>query len=170
MIGRWMLRVYSFIIAFISLWATFWLLGYGPVQEVTRFLIANNVMFLVVAVMFLWSLRYLLFPMQKREIHSFVKTTESGDIRIGFAAVNELARRAASQLKGVARLHSHVQERPEGLVVWIKVRADAGVDLTALSEQMQQAVSEAIRSATSLTVQAVHVQIAELAPATLQKS
>jgi len=109
-----------------------------------------------------------LFSLQKREVHSFVKSTEAGDIRIGFAAVNELARRAAGGLRGVGRLQTRIQESSEGLVVWIQVRADAGIDLTALCEQIQQVVADDIRKATSLTVQAVHVQIAELAAPTAQ--
>lgn len=170
MVDRLILRIYSLIIAVTSVWAALWLLGFTPVQDVTHALVVDKALWVFVAVLFLWSLRYLLFSMQRREIHSFVKSTEVGDIRIGFSAVNELARRAAAQLRGVARLHSRVEESPEGLVVWIKVRAETGVDLTALCEQMQRAVTDAIRSATSLSVQAVHVQIAELAPLSAQKS
>lgn len=114
--------------------------------------------------MFLVSVRYLAFRIQEPVIHSFVKDTESGEIRIGYQAVEEMARRAARQVRGVERLRTRVSDAPDGLVVSLRVRAEPNVDLTAMSALLQQAVMEVVRSGTALKVSAVHVQIAGLAP------
>lgn len=169
MVDRLLLRVYSFLVAASVVWTALWLLGFPSVHYATSVLIWSNWLWGFIALLFLLSGRYLFFGLQKRAAHSFVKTTENGEVRIGFSAVNELSRRAAMQIRGVTRLSTNVQESAEGLVVWIKVRVESGVDLTALSDQMQQEVAQAIRSATSLAVHAVHVQISDLAPLTPQK-
>ncbi|MCY0901739.1 MAG: alkaline shock response membrane anchor protein AmaP [Firmicutes bacterium] len=169
MIDRLLLRTYSFLVLVGVIWMALWLIGLSEVHYATIVLIDSGWMWAYAAIVFVVTLRFAFLPLARREAHSFVRSSEAGEVRIGFAAVNELARRTAAQMRGVARLQTNVIESPEGLVVRLHVRADAGVDLTALSEQMQAEVARAIFAATSLHVHAVHVQIVDLAPAVVAK-
>lgn len=165
-----LLRFYSLIVAATSVWALLWLLGVPPVMAITEAATTEKWWFFgLIAVGFILSIRYLVFRLQPSDSHSFVKDTGSGEIRIGYPAVEEMARRAAKQVRGVERLQTQVSENAEGLVVVLRVRAEPHVDLTAMSEALQQTVTETIRSTASLTVAAVHVQVAGIAPDVSQR-
>lgn len=169
-LDRFLVKLYSLAIALSVIWYTAWLLGFAPVIDMTHTAVQQGVWITVyLAVLFILSIRYLLFRTEAKSIHSFVKDTGNGEVRIGYGAVNDLSRRAAKSVSGVDRLKTQVDESPDGLVVWVKIRALAGSDLTRLSEQVQQSIMDAIRSGTSLTVSAVHVQIADLAPVAGEK-
>lgn len=165
---RVLLRLYAVLTGLGAIWLGLWLGAVPPVPVATNALFGSgDLVWLIVYVLviFLLSVRFVLIRKSGgRHVDSYVKVTESGEIRISHATVSDLARRAARLVRGVEKLQAAVGESPEGLVVSLRVRAQTGVDLTQMSDQLQAAVIDAIRGATSLTVHAVHVQIAGLAP------
>lgn len=171
LIDRLLLRAYSLIILLSAVWMGLWLGGEPAVTAVTRAAVTvdGGWLWVYAAAVFLLAGRYLFFGAGQKGTDSFVKETETGEIRISYGTVVELSQRAARQVRGVERLHARVDESPEGLLVSLHVRALPGIDLTALAGQLQEAVTETIRSATSLAVRAVHVQIAGLAQDAAQR-
>lgn len=169
-LDRILVRIYSLIVALGTVWVALWLFGVPIIIMWTHHAVTTRTwIWLYFIVLFALSIRYLFFRVEPRITQAFIKDGELGQIRISFATVNELARRAAKQVKGVEHLLVRVEETSTGLVVWVKVRAHVNIDLTTLSEEIQQQVSESILRATSLKTTAVHVQIQELAPEALQK-
>ena len=171
LLDKILLRIFSFLTVVFALVVALLLLDVTPVVNATRtvFYLGGNYNLILFGVYLILGLRYLLFPLEKRKMHSFVKDTEVGEIRISHATVKEIAVRAARHIRGVDRVITHVEEYGSGLIVHAQVRATAGIDLTAMSTSIQQQISEAIYTATSLKVSAVHVQIAELTPEVAQR-
>lgn len=162
--NRVLLRVFAFLVFLGAIWAGLLLADVGPVIDATRYAVLEGVALSVyIAVLFAAALRFLVFRLTPRSAHAFVRDTGGGEIRIAHGTVRELARRAAMQVRGVERLQTRIQEDPAGLVAYLNVRATPGADLNAMSEQLQQTVSEAVRGATSLAVSAVHVHVTGIA-------
>ncbi len=168
-VDRVVLRIYSALVLLGLLWAVLFVSGTSEVVYAASTTAAVEATWTYVAVVAILSFRYLFLRLVPRSIHSFVKDTEVGEIRISHETVRELAHRAARQVKGVERLSARVDEAPEGLMVSLRVRVLPHVDVTAMSDQLQRAVIGSIRDATSLAVLAVHVQVAGLAPETSQR-
>ncbi len=165
-LDRILLRLFAFIGVVFAIWLGLWLFGMQAVIDATRTVVFLGGYYdlLFIFVVFVLGLRFLLFPLTRRSIHSFVKDTEAGEVRISYVTVRELASRAARQVRGVERIHTAVDEGQNGLVVAIRVRALTGVDLTVMCSEIQETVSQAVMQATSLKVAAVHVQVADLSP------
>lgn len=168
-VDRIILRIYSALVLLGLLWAVLFVSGVSAVVNTTSTPVALQVAWVYALVVALLSFRYLFLRLGARQIHSFVKDTEAGEIRISHETVGELAQRAARQVKGVERLRARVDESPEGLVVSLHVRVLPHVDVSAMGDQLQRAVITSIRDSTSLAVLAVHVQVAGLAPEAAQK-
>ena len=170
-LDRIMLRLFALVGAIFALWLSLWLFGVQAVIDATRTVVflGSYYNFIILLVVFVLGLRFLFFPLAPRSVHSFVKDSEAGEIRISHTTVKDLAIRAAKQVRGVERLHASVDESGNGLVVSIRVRATAGIDLTAMCAAIQADVATAVFQATSLKVAAVHVQVAELSPESVQR-
>lgn|GEM_PF-3612710 len=159
--NRVLLRAFSLLVVLGAVWAALLLAGVEPVIASTQSLVVEGVALSVyLVVIFALAVRFLVFRFIPRSAHAFVRDTGGGEIRIAHGTVRELARRAAMQVRGVERLQTRIQEDPTGLVVYLDVRAIPTADLNVMSEQLQLAVSESIRGATSLAVSAVHVHVA----------
>ncbi len=170
-LDRILLRLFAFIGVVFAIWLALWLFGVQAVIEATRTVVflGGYYNLLVILVIFALGLRYLFFPLTRRTIHSFVKDTDAGEVRISYVAVRELASRAAKPVRGVERIHTTVDEGRNGLVVSIRVRAVTGVDLTVMCSEIQETVAQAVKQATSLKVAAVHVQVADLSAEPAQR-
>ena len=162
--NRVLLRAFALLVFLGAIWVVLLLAAVEPAVAATQFIVTEGVgvaVYLVVVLAI--AVRFLAFPLILRSTHAFVRDTGVGEIRIAHGTVRELARRAAMQVRGVERLQTHIQEDPAGLVVYLSVRATPSADLNAMSEQLQQVVSEVIRGSTSLAVSAVHVHVAGIA-------
>lgn len=171
LLDRILLRLFAFIGVVSAIWLGLWLFGIQAVIDATRTIVflGGYYNLLVILVVFVLGLRYLLFPLTRRSIHSFVKDTEAGEVRISYVTVRELSTRAAKQVRGVERIHTSVDGGQNGLAVLIRVRAVTGVDLTVMCREIQEVVAQAVMHATSLKVAAVHVQVADLSPEPVQR-
>ncbi|PWI58787.1 alkaline shock response membrane anchor protein AmaP [Sulfoacidibacillus thermotolerans] len=165
LIDRLLLRFFSLLVLVNAVWYSLGLLG---VPFVINTSIDPNVLYTAVwidfALLLVLSLRFLLYRVLHRRPLAFIKDSESGEVRIGYDTVKEIAHRAAKQIRGVERLQTKISADPQGLVVSLNVRSLPAIDVTAMSEQIQHGVAEAIRNYTSLSVAKVHVHIVALAP------
>ncbi len=162
---RLLLRLFSLLVFVNVVWTIMGLLGVPFVLYTTvNSRSAYIALWINLILMIVLALRFLFYRVLHRRKPSFIKTVETGEIRIGYETVKELAHRAAKQVRGVERLHTRISADAQGLVVSLDVRSHPDTDVTAMSEQIQQMVAEAIRNYTSLSVSKVHVHIAAIAP------
>ncbi len=169
-LDRWLVRVHGLLAAIGSLWLVLWMLHFAPVVRLNAYLVTYQGAWLWagLVILFILSVRYLAFRLQPRKHHAFVRELEGGHIRIGHQTVKEIAIRAAQQIKGVQRVQIKIEESDQGLIIVTTVHAEP-VDLNAMGEAIQRAVSTAVQEMTSLTINAVHVNVFELAPVLVQK-
>ena len=168
-VDRVILQIYSVLVLLGLLWVVLYVVGVPEVVYLSTVAVAAPISSTYALLVALLSFRWLFLHWGGRKIHSFVKDTEIGEIRISRATVSELAERASRQVKGVERLRARVDESPEGLVVSLHIRVLPHVDVPGMADQLQRAVITSIRDATSLSVSAVHVQVSGLAPETAQR-
>jgi uncharacterized alkaline shock family protein YloU len=164
-VDRVILRLFSLIVAASAVWAALWAFGVPAVVARSHTVVMEHTwLYVYLVVVLLLAVRYLAFPVARAPIHAFVRSGEAGEVRIGYAAVIDVADRAARQVRGVEQLHTRVREGDAGLIVEVQLRALHGTDLTELAQEVQRMVAQGIGSATSLTVAAVHVHVSGLAP------
>ncbi|OPG16466.1 Asp23/Gls24 family envelope stress response protein [Ferroacidibacillus organovorans] len=163
--GAWYTRLYGICILLILAWYVLELVKFPLVVGLTHdMLVAVGPMWIVLGVLLIMTILLFFAPARSTKVHSFVKATPTGEVRIGFAAVRDVASRTARQISGVDRLKTTISDTEGGLVISMRIRATAGVNLTDMSETIQARVMDAVKNATSLSVYAVHVQVSELSP------
>ncbi|KUO96784.1 Asp23/Gls24 family envelope stress response protein [Ferroacidibacillus organovorans] len=163
--GAWYTRLYGICILLILAWYALELMKVPLVVDVTHeVVLAQGPGWVVLGALFLMTILLFFAPPRSTKVHSFVKATPTGEVRIGFAAVRDVASRTARQVPGVDRLKTAISDAEGGLVISMRIRATAGVNLADMSETIQTRVMDAVKDATSLSVNAVHVQVSELSP------
>ncbi|MCI0183144.1 alkaline shock response membrane anchor protein AmaP [Sulfoacidibacillus ferrooxidans] len=167
---RMLLRLFSLLVLVNVCWTVLGVLGV-PFVDNSSLSSGSSVIALWVdlGLMIVLSVRFLLYRLARRRPPSFVKDAGTGEIRIGYETVKEIAHRAAKQVRGVERLQTKISADQEGLVVLMDVRSLPAVDVTAMSEQIQELVMTAVRNYTSLAVSKVHVHIVAIAPEAVAK-
>jgi len=107
---------------------------------------------IVSAVILLISLRFLYVALRRGggAAPSIDQRTEFGDIRISLETVENLALKAASRHRGVQDLRARIRV------------TDAGIDIPALSEEIQRSVRDHVEEITGIPVANVAVYIANI--------
>ena len=124
----------------------------------------NNVYTIVLAVVFaLISLRFLFYRSSHSDLDFVALQGEHGQIRISFETIQQLSNRTGRSVRGVQEFTTRVRSGQAGILLSVRVKALADLDLARMSAEIQNAVKEYVERTSGVTVERVAVNIAELA-------
>lgn len=119
---------------------------------------------IVLAVMILLSIRFIFLSVKSdaNRPPSVDQRTDIGDIRISLETLRNLALKSVSRVKGAQEFKVKVQLSSAGLEIIVRIFVDGERSITAITEEVQQAVKEYIEDITGIPVASVSVFVANL--------
>lgn len=125
----------------------------------------GNIYTIVIAVIwFILGLRFLFYRMGRPEDDHVVLQSDHGSIRISFETIRQLSNRTGKKVKGVQEFDTRVRGGGQaGVWLAVRVRAQADIDLNAMSKQLQTDILEYVEQTTGVAVERVTVNVAEIA-------
>ncbi len=119
---------------------------------------------IVIAVVFLMlGLRFLFYRTGTHDVDYVVLPGEDGQIRISFDTIRELSNRTGRPVKGVHELETRVRHGQTGVMLGLRVRALADVELAEMSQTVQTAVKTYVEKTAGVVVERITVHITEIA-------
>ncbi|HHW92799.1 MAG TPA: alkaline shock response membrane anchor protein AmaP [Firmicutes bacterium] len=88
--------------------------------------------------------------------------TELGELRISFAAVENLIQKTVRQVKGARETRVRVKGTPRGVTVKLQVVVNPEENVPALSKEIQEAICLRVRETMGIEVEEVSVFIANI--------
>lgn len=124
----------------------------------------GNIYTIVIAVVFLLlGLRFLFYRTGSHDVDYVVLPGDDGQIRISFETIRELSNRTGRQVKGVQELETRVRHGEAGVMLGLRVRALADVDLAVMSQTVQAAVKDYVERTAGVAVERITVHVTEIA-------
>lgn len=138
------------------------ILGVGSLQGLSAY--PWYIYAIVIAIIwFALGLRFLFYRIGAPDVDFVVLPGEIGNIRISFETIRQLTNRTGKSVRGVQEFDTRVKNGPQGVLLALRVRALADMDLNSMSKEIQAKVKEYVEETTGVTVDRVTVHIAELA-------
>jgi uncharacterized alkaline shock family protein YloU len=126
---------------------------------------------IVIAVVFLLlGLRFLFYRTGSRDLDYVVLPSDDGQIRISFDTIRELSNRTGRSVKGVQELETRVRHGESGIMLGLRVRALADIELAVMSQTIQAAVKEYVEKTAGVTVDRITVHVTEIANKTAKSA
>ncbi|HHY36652.1 MAG TPA: alkaline shock response membrane anchor protein AmaP [Firmicutes bacterium] len=95
--------------------------------------------------------------------------TELGELKISFAAVENLIQRTVRQIRGARETRVRVKGTPGGIAVKLQVVVNPEENVPALSKRIQEAICLQVRETMGIEVAEVNVHIANIGQEALEK-
>lgn len=161
---RIILTLYTFFLAFISLFIVLMAMGWGfPLEFIRTSLLNPNGRWAVGVLgtaFFVVSIRLLYYGFRRRgPSQTVVHETALGEVRITLGAVENLVKRVARQVKGVRDIRTSVGRSPEGITVNLRAVVSPEVSIPEVSDQVQNAVKNYVRHVVGVEVAEIKIYI-----------
>lgn len=168
LIDRFLMLVYSLFVAFLSLLLILFTLGLVNINSAWAALTdlqGNYVYTFVGLIIFLVNLQVLFsgISASSRTI-SLVQETALGEVRISAEAVQNLALRAARQVRGVRDVKARFCNGKNGLVISLRTLLAPDVKVPEASLALQDEVKRYVEEMTGTAVAAVQVSVTNITP------
>ncbi|MDQ0188360.1 alkaline shock response membrane anchor protein AmaP [Alicyclobacillus cycloheptanicus] len=143
----------------------------GWIQTALSTAMAYPAYTIVIAIVFgLLALRFLFYRWGRPEEDYVVLPGDHGFVRISFETIRQLANRTGKSIRGVQEFDTRVRNGQAGVVLASRVRVLPDVELTQMSNEIQNAVKSYVEQTAGVTVERVTVNVVELAPHSANKS
>ncbi|WP_169794747.1 alkaline shock response membrane anchor protein AmaP [Alicyclobacillus kakegawensis] len=124
----------------------------------------GNIYTVVLSIVFaLIAIRFLFYRLARHEPEYVVIPGPSGQIRISFDTIRQLANRTGREIRGVQEFDSRVRHGQNGILLAVRVRALPDMDLSAMGSDIQTAVKDYVERNSGVLVERITVNIVELA-------
>ncbi|MGB4314998.1 MAG: alkaline shock response membrane anchor protein AmaP, partial [bacterium] len=125
---------------------------------------------LVALLLLLASLRLLYLALGRRgQGRGISSRTELGELKISFAAVENLIQKTVRQVKGARETKVRVKGTPGGVAVKLHLVVNPEENVPALSKMIQEAICEQVRETMGIEVDEVSIFIANIGQEALGK-
>ncbi len=170
-VDRLFLFLYSLVFLIVSLVGFLVAVGFFKYRIITEFtyrIYSNYQIQWTVAVIsiviFLLSIYFIVKSFQTKQVASFFnKTSEHGEVRISMEALENIASKAATKVKGVKDLKVRVRpEENETITTIIKIYVDGETPIPQISEEIQEIVKQQIEHIAGIQVSYVHVIVSNI--------
>lgn len=114
--------------------------------------------FILIAIIFFLaaSLRR---PSGKSEVRSIVQFNELGEVRVAFAAIENMVLRISRQVKGIRETETRILYTDQGLDIFLKLKVLPDMQIPALVDELQGRVKDYVEDITGASVAEVKVLV-----------
>lgn len=172
-LDRILLLVAMLSLVFLSLFAlllAFGLLSLEQLGTSIAYLYGRYDLGLVALLLLLASLRLLYLALGRRvQGRGISSRTELGELKISFAAVENLIQKTVRQVKGARETKVRVKGTPGGVAVKLHLVVNPEENVPALSKMIQEAICEQVRETMGIEVDEVSIFIANIGQEALGK-
>ncbi len=165
---RALLTIYSFLTGTLSIVMLLIVSGWQtPViiwehlfmLEQQKYIIAG-----ILALLFLISIKLLLFSLQKRVIsHTIIKNTPLGQVNITLEALENLVLKTSYQISGVKELKPRIILVDGGVNIILKAVVSNDLNIPAISDQLQSRIKEYLAEVAGIEVREVKILVTNIA-------
>jgi uncharacterized alkaline shock family protein YloU len=126
---------------------------------------------IVLAIVFvLLALRFLFYRTGHHDLDYVMLPGDDGQIRISYETIRELSNRTGRAIKGVQELETRVRQGQAGVMLGLRVRALADIELADMSQTVQTAVKAYVEKTAGVVVERITVHITEIANKTAKSA
>lgn len=113
------------------------------------------VLYLLIGVRLFW--KGLVVEQKKKQ--AVVQDGELGDVRVSLPAIESLAEKVVSPIKGVREVRARVVSAPRGINMHMKITVAPDINVPELSKDIQQQVRDSILNVAGIAVREVRVAV-----------
>jgi uncharacterized alkaline shock family protein YloU len=154
------------ILSLIAIWIlallTGWSLPSELISQGVEWLKANQWEGTVLAAILLLLALLIFFRPRERTPRSFRTSSQTGEVRIAYDALQEIVRQSASEVVGVLQVKVLLQERKTGLEITVATQFNKDVVISEVSEQLQAKAKKDVEHFTGIQVAEVKVLVQSL--------
>ena len=155
-IDRVVIVIFTIILIFLSLLMILTSLALIPQEYIVELITQNYARpeVAVVGAVFLLIAVRIIVPLFKRNLvqNTVVQEGSLGQISISLKAIDNLVTQVISQTAGVELLESKLEAAEEGLVVFLELSVNPGLDIPQLTEELQTEVRDYLHRTTGVAV------------------
>ncbi len=144
---------------------------FGVVSDEDLERIADNIngnyyIAVVGVVIFLITVKPILFSGGKKRIKEIISPMQGGDLRISDEAVRGIAESAVSRFNGIRDQKVDVKFNEAGIVLTVNGAATPDVNIPTMTEEIQKSVIETVENSTGMNVEKVNMEITRFSAGT----
>jgi len=95
----------------------------------------------------------------ERKKQAVVQDGELGDVRVSLPAIESLAEKVVSPIKGVRDVRARVVTAPQGINMHMNITVSPDINVPALSKDIQQQVRDSVLNVAGIAVHEVRVAV-----------
>ena len=95
----------------------------------------------------------------ERKKQAVVQDGELGDVRVSLPAIESLAEKVVSPIKGVRDVRARVVSAPQGINMHMNITVSPDINVPALSKDIQQQVRDSVLNVAGIAVHEVRVAV-----------
>lgn len=163
-LDRGILLIYTFTVTLLFLAVASYLAGWRePLNELLReaalpgqrdFLWLLTGLYVLMGIRLFWK-----GLVVERKKQAVVQDGELGDVRVSLPAIESLAEKVVSPLRGVRDVRAKVVSAPQGINIHMNITVAPDINVPTLSRDIQQQVRESVLNVAGVAVQEVRVAV-----------
>jgi len=167
---RLLLVLYAIVVGICSIFAVLYGLNWDTAVQIVGGLTNDSIVIVVGILLVIASVRLLVMRTRPKEVYAYVRPNDHGEVRISYQTFESLALKAGNELKGVVDLTAKVAPMADGVQVALRFFAVSGVDIAALTTEMQEIVKMRVETLTGVPLLRVFVYVKDLADTALRQT